>query len=216
MSNDWDKIYAVTRHTESRNRDHDPKTGKILRSPVGAMGRMQVMPSTARDPGHGIKPWNGRDLNDLARVGEQLLRALSKRYNGDMAKAWAAYNWGAGRVDNLVRKHGDNWFSGKMPEETRNYVRQNMRMLGGQVPASASRAPSSPQPIGPDRTSPDYWLGGSSRPSAKVPQRSDPNYWLGGEPDQPQDANPRPPEAPDRTSPDYWLGGQATGTTPRL
>lgn len=211
---DWDKIYAVTRHTESRNRDYDPKTGKILRSPAGAMGRMQVMPATARDPGHGIKPWNGKDLDDLARVGEQLLRALAKRYNGDMAKTWAAYNWGQGRVDNLVRKYGDNWFDNLEVKETRNYVTQNMRMLGGEVPKSSSR-PAAPRL---DRSNPDYWLSGmSSRSSAPVPKRSDPNYWLGTSSSS-QGPSPKTetPAALDRSDPNYWLSGPATRTTPGL
>jgi hypothetical protein len=216
---DWKKVFAVTRHTESRNRDHDPKTGKILRSHAGAMGRMQVMPATARDPGFGIKPWDGKDLNDLARVGEQLLQALARKYNGDMSKAWAAYNWGQGRVDNLVRKHGDNWFQGNMPDETRNYVRQNMGMLGRDLPASGTkRTPSLEDPgywrtvfnrTQPERAtdleSADRWrnLFGAQQRSPEPPEQ------------RPAPASPAPSNLSDKS---YWqnLFGSTTRTTPGL
>lgn len=198
---DWSKIYAVTRHTESRGRDRT-KDGRVLRSPAGAMGRMQVMPATARDPGFGIKPWNGRDLDDLARVGEQLLQALARRYNGDMAKAWAAYNWGAGRVDNLVKRHGSNWFQGNMPAETRNYVTQNMRLLGGNFDAG--------QPTY-SLSDPRYWEAAFSGPSSV--QKEDlksKSYWdsvfFGSSPqDGRQAPKPSPsPSSPDLSDPGYW------------
>lgn len=93
------------------------------------MGEMQVMPATARDPGFGIKPWNGRDPDDLARVGRDYRRVMERRYKGDLAKMWAAYNAGPGRVDNAVRRGGRNWLR-HMPAETRSYVDKNMRALG--------------------------------------------------------------------------------------
>lgn len=106
------------------------RDGGLLRSPVGAMGEMQVMPATARDPGFGIRPWDGRSHDDLARVGRDYRREMQRRYGGDPRKMWAAYNAGPGRVDAAIERGGDNWLS-LMPAETRAYVANNYRRLRG-------------------------------------------------------------------------------------
>lgn len=98
-------------------------------SPVGARGLWQVMPATARDPGFGIRPSNGTQ-QDTARVGSEYRRAMEKRYGGDLAKMWAAYNWGPGNLDNAIAKHGAGWLD-HAPAETRNYVRRNLRAVRG-------------------------------------------------------------------------------------
>lgn len=98
-------------------------------SPKGAMGVMQVMPDTARDPGFGIRPWDGKSQADLARVGRQYAAALTNHYDGDTAKVLAAYNGGFGRVDSLVKKFGDSWYE-HLPSETRNYVYNGLNKLG--------------------------------------------------------------------------------------
>jgi len=122
-----DRMTAITAQSESGNRDLNAD-GSLVTSPKGAMGRMQVMPATARDPGHGIAPWDGKNTDDLARVGVQLQNALLKKY-GDPAKAWAAYNWGEGHVDDAVSKYGAAWLR-SAPAETRDYVAKNMAALG--------------------------------------------------------------------------------------
>jgi hypothetical protein len=91
----------------------NPKT-----SPKGAMGVMQVMPDTARKPGFGIRPWNGKTQEDLARVGRQYAAALNGKYAGDEAKVLAAYNAGPGKVDSLVSKYGHDWWK-HLPDETK-------------------------------------------------------------------------------------------------
>lgn len=96
-------------------------------SPKGARGLMQVMPATARDPGFGIRPSTGSKADDV-RVGREFLREMLDRYK-DPAKAWAAYNWGPGNLDNALAQHGENWLRAA-PAETRNYVARNMRALG--------------------------------------------------------------------------------------
>lgn len=101
-----------------------PKT-----SPKGAMGVMQVMPDTARDPGFGIRPWNGKTQADLARVGKQYAAAMLHRYDGDTEKVLAAYNAGPGAVDHAVAKHGVDW-ADHLPDETKKYVRDGMKKLG--------------------------------------------------------------------------------------
>lgn len=118
---------------ESSGRRYGPD-GRLLRGPVTrsgdrAMGEWQVMPETARDPGFGIRPWNGTP-DDLARVGREYRITMERRYGGDIAKMWAAYNWGPGNVDRAIRAHGDRWLEAA-PAETRNYVAQNLRAVRG-------------------------------------------------------------------------------------
>lgn len=97
-------------------------------SPKGALGRMQVMPSTARAPGFGIRPSNGTPA-DHERVGREYRATMEKRYGGDMGKMWAAYNAGPGRVDQALQ-HGDDWLR-HLPRETRGYVARNLRAVRG-------------------------------------------------------------------------------------
>jgi soluble lytic murein transglycosylase len=98
-------------------------------SPKGARGLMQVMPSTARDPGFGIRPSNGTPADDT-RVGQDYRRAMQSRYGGDPSKMWGAYNAGPGRVDRLIGQYGDDWLR-YAPRETQDYVQRNMRRLRG-------------------------------------------------------------------------------------
>lgn len=91
---------------------------------------MQVMPATARDPGFGIRPWDGRSDADRNRVGIEYHRAMLKRYGGDAAKMAAAYNAGPGAVDNAIKRGGANWLA-YLPAETRNYVPKVLRNMRG-------------------------------------------------------------------------------------
>lgn len=118
----------ITMQAESGGRRYGADGG-LLRSPAGAMGEMQVMPATARDPGFGVRPWQG-GADDLARVGRDYRRVMQKRYGGDPAKMWAAYNWGPGALDSAIQMHGDRWLDAA-PPETRAYVQRNLRQLRG-------------------------------------------------------------------------------------
>ena len=89
---------------------------------------MQVMPSTARDPGFGLRPADPNNPDDLARLGREYRAKMQDRYDGNAPKMWGAYNAGPGRVDGLVRKYGDNWLD-YAPRQTRAYVGKNMRKL---------------------------------------------------------------------------------------
>lgn len=103
----------------------NPKT-----SPKGARGPMQVMPGTNSDPGFGVRPAQNDSETERARVGRDYLAAMMARYGNDPARAMAAYNGGPGRVDEAIRKNGSNWLAA-MPKETRDYVANGMKQLGG-------------------------------------------------------------------------------------
>lgn len=93
--------------------NRESKFNPAARSEKGALGLAQVMPDTAKDPGLGVKPLLDRlDPVESLRFGADYLQALLKRYDGDVEKALAAYNFGLGNVDK----------GRKYPEETRNYI----------------------------------------------------------------------------------------------
>lgn len=131
------RMVAITMHSESRSRDFNAD-GSLVRSPKGAEGRMQTMPGTQADPGFGVRPAQNDSVEEKARVGRDYLAAMVKRYNGDPAKAWAAYNAGPGRVDEAVKTNGSGWLAA-MPKETRDYVSTNVAALGGNAPVYAPR-----------------------------------------------------------------------------
>lgn len=79
-------------------------------SPVGAQGLMQLMPETAAELG--VEDSFDPQQNLLG--GSRYLKQLLEKYEGDLDKTLAAYNWGQGNVD---RKG-----LAQMPEETRNYL----------------------------------------------------------------------------------------------
>lgn len=84
-------------------------------SPKGAQGLMQLMPGTAAKLG--VK--DSFDPGDNVRGGSTYLRELLDRYNGDAAKALAAYNAGPKRVEQ---------YRGVPPyRETRQYVARVIR-----------------------------------------------------------------------------------------
>jgi soluble lytic murein transglycosylase-like protein len=77
-------------------------------SPVGALGLMQILPSTGEEIAAELGvAWHGPqtlfDPTVNVRLGVAYLRQLSKRY-GDLPTALAAYNWGPGRIDRRIQR----------------------------------------------------------------------------------------------------------------
>jgi soluble lytic murein transglycosylase-like protein len=79
-------------------------------SPVGALGLMQLLPSTAEELALDLGlPWRGPNslfdpiLN--VKLGTAYLSRLSAKY-GSVSTALAAYNWGPGRIDRRLRRGG--------------------------------------------------------------------------------------------------------------
>jgi len=107
---------------ESGNRDFNAQGG-VLTSPTGAKGRMQVLDSTNRDPGFGVRPAQDDGLEERARVGRDYIAAMQSRYGND-ERALAAYNAGPGTVDGALKAGGDNYLT-LLPQEAQNYVKNS-------------------------------------------------------------------------------------------
>lgn len=104
---------------------------KDARSPAGALGLMQVLPSTAQE----ISQQNGWSYQTTAltepsinlRLGTAYLRQMLKNYQDNPILATAAYNAGPTRVQNWLDANpglpSDVWIDTIPYKETRNYVK---------------------------------------------------------------------------------------------
>jgi membrane-bound lytic murein transglycosylase MltF len=130
---DW-LLLAAQGYQESRlNQD--------LRSPAGAVGVMQLLPSTAADPNVGIP--NIEDLENNIHAGAKYLAFLRDRYFSDEAidslnqqlLSLAAYNAGPARVARLRREAADEgldpnvWFRNVELIAARRIGRETVRYV---------------------------------------------------------------------------------------
>lgn len=115
------RLFEAVRHAES---GADPNAI----SPVGAIGTMQTMPDTLRDPGYGVEPLPEDQWDDpmaLQKKGEEYLSAMYRKYGGDTEAALIAYNAGPRNADKWL-KAGRDYSVLPKREETEPYVQKVM------------------------------------------------------------------------------------------
>lgn len=93
-------------------------------SPVGAQGLMQLMPATAK----GLGVSDPFDPEQSLKGGADLYEYLLNRYNGDIKKAVAAYNWNPNALDRDIKQHGEDWEK-YAPNETQNQIRKVLSLM---------------------------------------------------------------------------------------
>ena len=96
-----------------------------------AVGLWQFIPSTAKSFGLRRDRWydGRRDVIYSTQAAVKYLKALHRRFDGDWLLALAAYNSGQGNVSrsiarNVKKGKSTDFWSIKLPRETRNYVPQ--------------------------------------------------------------------------------------------
>lgn len=129
ISSTW--AYGIARSESLFMRD--------IRSSAGAIGLMQLMPTTGRDVAMEIKlPYSGLatlvDPESNIRLGTTYLGKMADRYDGNQVLATAAYNAGPHRVDRWLPEDGPIdariWIENIPYNETRKYVK---RVLAAQA-----------------------------------------------------------------------------------
>lgn len=95
-------------------------------SPAGAQGIVQIMPKTAAKPGYGMSPIDLKNSTpeEQIRWGMEYRSRIQKAHGFSEDQATAAYNAGAGKVQQAIKQakdSGGNWLS-YLPKETRDYV----------------------------------------------------------------------------------------------
>jgi len=131
----------VLAHSENENIDPAWTYGVIRResafvidakSPVGAVGLMQLMPATAKQVSRlsNVKYRNSLQLTQAdtnLALGTHYLRMMLKRFDGQTVLATAAYNAGAHRIDSWLPDENtldaDRWIENIPFKETREYVK---------------------------------------------------------------------------------------------
>ncbi len=117
-----------------------------VRSPVGAVGLLQLMPDTAAEVAGG--PVTGAELEQPGRnaeLGARYLRQLLDQWQGNPVLAVASYNAGPGAVtgwiDPRLSSQPELWVEAIPYPETRLYVK---KVLGNLWSMAAPRAPACP------------------------------------------------------------------------
>ncbi len=137
-------LYREQIFREARNQGIDPAWvyGLIrqesafmadVRSPVGALGLMQLMPATARQVARQLK-WRVRIPGDVLRpetnlrLGITYLGGRYRQFDGNAVLATAAYNAGPHRVNRWLPEQNhistDRWIASIPFDETRKYVKR--------------------------------------------------------------------------------------------
>lgn len=107
----------------------------LARSPVGARGLMQLMPTTAKRMRKSVRDQHLVDPKTNLELGTKYFKGLVKRYDGNLVYVLAAYNAGEGRVErwkNLYFETDETILKNieAIPFlETRNYVKLIFRNI---------------------------------------------------------------------------------------
>ena len=127
-----DRINNITWMAEAGNKQLDDK-GEPITSPKGAIGAAGVMPKTAREAASlaGL-PWDETkykyDIVYNKAIGAAYLQKQLQTNQGDLEKAWAAYNAGPTALMKAIdagAADGTNWRS-HLPKETQKYIAKNI------------------------------------------------------------------------------------------
>jgi soluble lytic murein transglycosylase-like protein len=110
---------------------------KAVNLKSGAMGLAQFMPATARELGL-TNPFDGVAS---AWAYAKYMHSLLVRFDNDIVKALAGYNWGMGHVAKAVRQHGESWLK-FAPRETREYVTKIMLRAQAEYIAAGEPMPA--------------------------------------------------------------------------
>ena len=134
-----DRVDPALVHALSRQ---ESEFNAAAKSPVGASGLMQLMPSTAKAVAKAYKvKFDANQLTNASyntQLGEAHLRDLIDSYNGSYFLSLAAYNAGGGRVAEWIKQFGDprdpqvdpiDWIERIPFTETRQYVVKIMETL---------------------------------------------------------------------------------------
>lgn len=144
QTGDAERAFNILIGTESNDRQFG-KDGLPLTSSAGAIGAAQVMPGTGPEAAKlAGMPWdearyrNDKDYNKA--LGMAYFQEQLRANGGDLAKAYAAYNAGPGRLQQAIKKAETNnrlaendpaipmrSYMDFLPAETKNYVAKNMR-----------------------------------------------------------------------------------------
>lgn len=149
QAGDFERSFNILLGTESGGKQFRPD-GSVVTSQKGAIGIAQVMPTTGPEAAKlaGL-PWDKARFETDADYNKALGMAYFQKQiqdsNGDLAKAYAAYNAGPGRMQKAVKAaelaKSDPTFRGALfngqgdptdwrnhlPMETYNYVAKNMK-----------------------------------------------------------------------------------------
>lgn len=139
---DYDRAFNIAVGRESGGQQFGAN-GAPLTSSKGAVGIAQVMPATGPEAAKLANlPWDPqRFANDASynkALGQAYFMQQVRTFNGDVNKAWAAYNAGPGAVQSAIQKAGagGNWLA-LLPKETQQYVQANAQKFntgGGTSP----------------------------------------------------------------------------------
>lgn len=101
------------------------------KSPVGALGLSQIMPSTATHiEGKTVSKQELMDVENNIRIGEKYFNYITQHFNGNVYLAILSYNAGFGNVEkwlndsNISAKEIDEFVENVPFSETKNYIKK--------------------------------------------------------------------------------------------